>query len=177
MSHPSYRHFIGVLHGMLSAKAAWLADESQQLSAALRDYGAIIHVEDHSLRDLEVAAYLKNMGALYLSGDVLAQRTDRPTELGAIKVWQLLSARIARHSGMDQVALILDGYYQRSIPEDQLTSLFQVVNCWVSCRTQKGYRLPMSLVDARMTLEQRANMCWSEPALVEHFLSHYPDAQ
>jgi len=161
---------------MLSAKAMWLADESVALAEALRTYGGYLHIEPHNQITLHMAAYLKNVGAIYLSSSALSSELSNPASHTAVKTSQLISARVARHAGLTQVASILDDYYQRSIPGDQLTSIFQITNAWVSCRQMKPYRQPLSISDAKVALRQRAEMCWSDPNLVEHFIACYPEA-
>ncbi len=176
MSYPSFSHFISILRAQLRHRANWLAEESKYLAKCCIEYGGKIGLEEHNGKVLYLASYLKNVGALYLSSEVLNEKLGPIDQHTSIKGWQLLSEQIARQGGLTDVAEVLGEYYQRGIPESQIASIFQVCNCWAACRTQKGYRAPMSVHDSRITLQQRAELSWSDPHLVEHFLSVFPDA-
>lgn len=175
MTYPSFSSFPRTLRAILRQKASWLADESTQLAKALLIYSQAIGLEDINLRVLYLSAYFKNLGAVYLPEKLLSQRLNETETMTAIKSWQLQSAAIARQSGLGRVSCIMDAYYHRAIPDDQLASIFQVVNCWVACRQPKGYRAAMSIADSRIVLQQRAEMEWSDPALVQHFLATNPE--
>jgi response regulator RpfG family c-di-GMP phosphodiesterase len=177
MSYPSFSSFVGCLRAQLRHKAAWLAEESKYLAKCLVDYGRIINLETADAKTLYLCAYLKNTGALYLSREALETRVSDAHQHSSIKSWQLLSAQIAREAELSTCATILETYYQRGTPEDYLAGVFQVVNVWAACRCPKGYRGRLDLKETRIVLTQRANLNWSDPALVEHFLSTFPENQ
>jgi len=177
MSYPSFSHFVGILRSQLRHKASWLAEESKAIARVCIEYGGRIGLEEHNGKVMYLSSYLKNAGVLYLSSDVLNQKLGPIDQHTAIKSWQLLSEQIARQGGLTEVADVLSEYYQRGTPDSQIASIFQVCNCWAACCTPKGYRGPMSVHDARITLQQRAELGWSDPVLVEHFLTVYPPAQ
>jgi hypothetical protein len=82
------------------------------------------------------------------------------------------SAQMAREAGLKDVAVVLEQYYQRAIPGDYLARVFQVINAWVSCRQRKGWRSSMGDKEALVILRQRAEMGWSDPEIVFHFIEH-----
>lgn len=171
MSSPSFNQFLATLRTQLRIKANWLANESVVLDDNLRTYGLIIELTTTEIRQLQVAAYIKNMGAIYLGNEALSQEMPSAVLQSAIKTWQLLSLEIAVASGMESVTTIIEQYAMRQIPENRLASIFQVVNVWVSCLMPKGYRPPMTPHDAKTTLLQRVELGWSDRAVVDHFLS------
>lgn len=171
MSYPSYSHFVGTIHGILSAKASWLAEESQTLAAIAQAYGD--QAADFSHREvttLTLAAYYKNLGGIYLPREQLTGKLSTAETRAYTKTWHLLSARIATHANLPEVANLLEHYCDRAIPGDRLSSTFQVLNCWASCRQEKPYRPGMSIQDSKMSLLQRVEMGWSDGAVVDQFL-------
>lgn len=170
MSNPSFNQFLSTLRTQLRIKAGWLADESVALDRTLRNYGIALELSTADIRQLQVAAYMKNLGAIYLDSAVLCEQLPSPLLQSALKTWQLLSLEIAKASEMDAVVTILEQHAQRRSPDDRLASVFQVVNAWVACMTPKGYRAPMTASEAKATLLQRVELGWSDRAVVDHFL-------
>jgi hypothetical protein len=82
------------------------------------------------------------------------------------------SAQLARDAGLKEVSEVLEQYHLRSIPENHLARIFQVLNAWVSCRQRKGWRSSMSDKEALIILKQRAELKWSDPKVVFHFIEH-----
>jgi response regulator RpfG family c-di-GMP phosphodiesterase len=177
MSYPSFSQVLNLLGALLRCKADWLAEESQYLSRVLVYYCKQIDVEVHNARLLALTAYLKNLGALQIPDAILSNGDPSIAETTHVRTWHLEAEKIARAFGVEVSAKVLSTYYHRSIPQDMLTKVFQVCNAWAACRYAKGYRTGMSLHDARVTLQQRAAMGWSDPAVVEHFLAHFPDCR
>jgi hypothetical protein len=174
MSNPSYSNFCGTLRALLAAKALWLADESEVLHGALTSYALTLRLSRNDAAALRLAAYLKNLGAIYMPSETIARRIEAK-DLAHIKAWQLLSVEIATQAKLPDVALILEQYPARATPSDRLASIFQVVNCWVSCRLEKPYRAALTASESRLILEQRAEMGWSDTAIVAHFLGLGPE--
>lgn len=176
--YPSFNQHVLAIRAILRHKAGWLADESASLAQALLRYGKIISLEPMPAKVLTLAAYYKNLGALYLPPEILTKEIkSQVLHLACTQTLHLLSAQIAKEADLPDVCAVLEGYYHRGIPRDQLTRLFQVVNAWVSCRHPKGWRPALTIHDSVITLQQRAEMEWSDPVLVAHFLEHFPDCR
>ncbi|MBU6230279.1 MAG: hypothetical protein KGQ93_11370 [Cyanobacteria bacterium REEB459] len=173
MSYPSFHSYIKTLRGLLKHKQRWLLEESTLLADLCLAYGTLVGLSDRQKRTLFLAAHFKNLGAIFLDDSSLTQAfSDRSQVLIEMERLFKESAQLAREAGLRDVALVLDQYYQRAIPEDSLARIFQVINVWVSCRQRKGWRSSMSDKEALVVLQQRAQMKWSDPKVVAHFIKH-----
>jgi response regulator RpfG family c-di-GMP phosphodiesterase len=173
MSYPSFHSYIRTLRSLLKRKQRWLLEESTFLADLCLAYGSIAGLSDRQKRTLFLAAHFKNLGALYLDDHCLHQGFEDHKQ--ALKEMQGLfteSAQMAREAGLKDVAVVLEQYYQRAIPEDYLARVFQVINAWVSCRQRKGWRSSIGDKEALVILRQRAEMGWSDPKIVVHFIEH-----
>jgi hypothetical protein len=173
MSYPSFHSYIRTLRSLLKRKQRWLLEESTFLADLCLAYGSIAGLSEQQKRTLFLAAHFKNLGALYLDDHCLHQGFDDHKQ--ALKEMQGLfteSAQMAREAGLKDVAVVLEQYYQRAIPGDYLARVFQVINAWVSCRQRKGWRSSMGDKEALVILRQRAEMGWSDPEIVFHFIEH-----
>lgn len=173
MSYPSFHSYIRTLRSLLKRKQRWLLEESTFLADLCLAYGSIAGLSEQQKRTLFLAAHFKNLGALYLDDHCLHQAFNDHQQ--ALKQMQGLfteSAQMAREAGLKDVAVVLEQYYLRAIPEDYLAQVFQVINAWVSCRQRKGWRHSMGDKEALVILRQRAEMGWSHPDIVFHFIEH-----
>ncbi len=173
MSYPSFHSYIKTLRGLLKRKQRWLLEESTLLADLCLAYGTLAGLSDREKRTLFLAAHFKNLGAIFLDDSSLSQAfSDRSQVLEEMESLFKESAQLAREAGLRDVALVLDQYYRRAIPDDYLARIFQVLNVWVSCRQRKGWRSSMSDKEALVVLQQRAQMKWSDPKVVAHFIKH-----
>ncbi|MFM7470690.1 MAG: hypothetical protein ACKO5P_04180 [Nodosilinea sp.] len=173
MSYPSFHSYIKTLRGLLKRKQRWLLEESTLLADLCLAYGTLAGLSDQEKRTLFLAAHFKNLGAIFLDDNSLTQAfSDRSQVLTEMESLFRESAQLAREAGLRDVALVLDQYYRRAIPEHYLARVFQVLNVWVSCRQRKGWRSSMSDKEALVVLQQRAQMKWSDPKVVGHFIKH-----
>jgi response regulator RpfG family c-di-GMP phosphodiesterase len=173
MNQPSFKNYINTLASLLKHKGAWLLKESQDLARLCQEYGKQLRLTHQERKILLMAAYIKNLGALYVSNDLLEQEfRDHTDMMLRLQPWFLESSIIAREAGLEDVAIVLDQYHQRSIPEHKLARIFQVLNTWIACQQEKGWRHPMTRREAQIILEQRAHLRWSDPILVRHFIHH-----
>ncbi|NMF86628.1 hypothetical protein [Nodosilinea sp. P-1105] len=173
MSYPSFHSYVKLLRSLLKHKQQWLFEESILLADLCLAYGSISGLSEKDKKTLFLAAHFKNLGALYLSDDCLAQEfQDHAQVINQMHILFEESAKIARDSGLKDVALVLEQYHLRAIPNCHLARIFQVLNAWVSCRQRKGWRTSMSDKEALIILKQRAEMQWSDPKVVFHFIEH-----
>jgi hypothetical protein len=173
MSYPSFHNFMKLLRSLLKRRQPLLFEESLFLADLCLTYSTIAKLSEHDKKTLFLAAHFKNLGALYLEDSSLQQ--VYPTHSEAISQMEVLfqaSVQLARDSGLDEVADVLDQYHLRAIPQNSLARIFQVLNTWVSCRQRKGWRSSMSDKEALIILKQRAEMQWSDPKVVFHFIEH-----
>ncbi|MEB3314507.1 MAG: hypothetical protein VKL98_10210 [Cyanobacteriota bacterium] len=173
MSYPSFHSYIRTLRSLLKRKQRWLLEESTFLADLCLAYGTIAGLSEKQKRTLFLAAHFKNLGALYVDDRCLDQDFDDPNQ--ALREMQGLfteSSQMAREAGLKDVAVVLEQYYLRAIPEDYLARIFQVINAWVSCRQRKGWRSSIGDKEALVILRQRAEMGWSDPKIVFHFIEH-----
>lgn len=173
MSYPSFHSYIRTLRSLLKRKQRWLLEESTLLADLCLAYGSIAGLSDRDKRTLFLAAHFKHLGALYLDDSCLEQEfRDHDQAVVHMEILFRESAQLARDAGLDEVANILEQYHLREIPTYHLARVFQVLNAWVSCRQRKGWRSSMSDKEALIILKQRAEMKWSDPKVVFHFIEH-----
>lgn len=173
MSYPSFHNFIKLLRSLLKRRQPWLFEESIFLADLCLAYGTIAGLGDRDKKTLFLAAHFKNLGALYLDDQNLKQEyLDHRDAVAQMEVLFRESAQLARDAGLSDVADVLSQYHLRSIPQNPLARIFQVLNAWVSCRQRKGWRSSMSDKEALIILKQRAEMKWSDPKVVFHFIEH-----
>jgi hypothetical protein len=173
MNQPSFKNYLNTLSSILKHKGKWLQQESQDLAKICQEYGKHLQLSHHERKILLMAAYIKNLGALYVSDYLLEQEfRDHSHMVANLSTWFVESSNIAREAGLEEVAIILDQYHQRSIPQNKLARIFQVLNTWIACQQEKGWRHPMTPREAKIILEQRAHLQWSDPILVRHFIHH-----
>lgn len=173
MSYPSFHSFIKLLRSLLRRRQPLLVEESIFLADLCLAYGTIAGLGDRDKKTLFLAAHFKNLGAIYLNDHSLRQEfVDHGQAITEMEVLFNASAQLARDAGLNDVADVLEQYHLRAIPENHLARIFQVLNAWVSCRQRKGWRSSMSDKEALIILKQRAEMKWSDPKVVFHFIEH-----
>jgi hypothetical protein len=173
MSYPSFHNFIKLLRSLLKRRQPWLLEESIFLADLCLAYGTIAGLGDRDKKTLFLAAHFKNLGAIYLADQNLKQEyLDHRDAMVQMEVLFRESAQLARDAGLDEVADVLEQYHLRAIPQNSLARIFQVLNTWVSCRQRKGWRSSMNDKEALIILKQRAEMKWSDPKVVFHFIEH-----
>lgn len=173
MSHPSFTTYLRTLSCLLQQKGSWLQKESQDLAKLCQVYGKRLNLSHSERKTLLMAAYFKNLGAIFVNDRYLEQVFPDHSHMRAnLNIWFLESAKLARDAGLDEVATILEQYHRREIPQHKLARIFQVLNTWIACQQEKGWRCPMTEREARIILEQRAHLNWSDPQIVRHFI-HY----
>ncbi|TVQ06641.1 MAG: hypothetical protein EA368_16530 [Leptolyngbya sp. DLM2.Bin27] len=173
MSYPSFHSFIKLLRSLLKRRQPWLFEESIFLADLCLAYGTIAGLDDRDKKTLFLAAHFKNLGAIYLEDQQLKQEyTDHGEAISQMEVLFDASTQLAKDSGLLEVADVLEQYHLRAIPPNHLARIFQVLNAWVSCRQRKGWRSPMNDKEALIILKQRAEMQWSDPKVVFHFIEH-----
>jgi hypothetical protein len=173
MSYPSFHSFIKLLRSLLKRKQPLLFEESIFLADLCLAYGTIAGLGDRDKKTLFLAAHFKNLGAIYLEDHSLKQEyRDHREAIIHMEGLFNASAQLARDAGLQEVADVLDEYHLRAIPHNHLARIFQVLNAWVSCRQRKGWRSSMSDKEALIILKQRAEMKWSDPKVVFHFIEH-----
>ena len=171
MSYPSFKNYIRTLGSLLQIKGSWLLKESKDLADLCLIYGRLLGLTPEEKKSLLLAAYFKNLGAIYISDYMLEQEFRDYTQMTAsMNIWFAASTQIARKAGLTEVATILDQYHLREVPQHNLARVFQVLNTWVACQQPKGWGQPMTTREARLILEQRAQLQWSDPSIVGHFL-------
>lgn len=171
MSYPSFKTYIKTLSGLLTLKGSWLMRESRELADLCLVYGKSLDLNVKEMKTLLLAAYFKNIGAIYLSDYLLDQEfRDHNQMMASMNIWFGASIQIAKNAQLTDVATILEQYHLREIPEHKLARVFQVVNTWVACQQHKGWGQPMTAREAKLVLEQRAQLQWSDPSIVGHFL-------
>ncbi|NJL47069.1 MAG: hypothetical protein HC929_05635 [Leptolyngbyaceae cyanobacterium SM2_5_2] len=162
-----------MLRSLLKRKQQWLLEESILLADLCLAYGTIAGLSDKDKRTLFLAAHFKNLGAIYLDDRYLEQEfNDHSQVTEKLEILFTESAHLAKDSGLTEVAHVLEQYHLRAIPPDPLARVFQVLNTWVSCRQRKGWRSSLSDKEALVILKQRAEMEWSDPKVVFHFIEH-----
>ncbi|MFQ4135079.1 hypothetical protein PGN35_002055 [Nodosilinea sp. PGN35] len=173
MSYPSFHSFIKLLRSLLKRRQPLLFEESIFLADLCLAYGTIAGLGDRDKKTLFLAAHFKNLGAIYLNDQHLRQQySDHDQAVTEMEVLFNASAQLARDAGLHDVADVLEQYHLRAIPQNHLARIFQVLNAWVSCRQRKGWRSSMSDKEALIILKQRAEMKWSDPKVVFHFIEH-----
>ncbi|MGB3310458.1 MAG: hypothetical protein WBG32_12405 [Nodosilinea sp.] len=173
MSYPSFHSFIKLLRSLLKRRQPWLFEESIFLADLCLAYGTIAGLGDRDKKTLFLAAHFKNLGAIYLEDESLKQEyLDHRDAVVQMEVLFRESAQLAKDAGLDEVADVLEQYHLRAIPQNPVARIFQVLNAWVSCRQRKGWRSSMSDKEALIILKQRAEMQWSDPKVVFHFIEH-----
>ncbi|NJL47827.1 MAG: hypothetical protein HC929_10525 [Leptolyngbyaceae cyanobacterium SM2_5_2] len=173
MSYPSFHSYIKTLRSLLKRKQQWLLEESILLADLCLAYGTIAGLSDRDKRTLFLAAHFKNLGAIYLDNHCLEQEfRDHNQIISQMDGLFKESAHLARDAGLEDVAHVLEQYHLRAIPDHHLARVFQVLNAWVSCRQRKGWRSSMSDKEALIILKQRAELKWSDPKVVFHFIEH-----
>lgn len=173
MNQPSFKNYLNTLSSLLKHKGRWLQKESQDLATLCQEYGKQLRLSHEERKVLLMAAFIKNLGALYVSDYILEQEfRDHSQMMASLNTWFVESTNIAREAGLEEVAIILDQYHRRSIPDNKLARIFQVLNTWIACQQEKGWRHPMTPREAKIILEQRAHLRWSDPILVRHFIHH-----
>jgi hypothetical protein len=173
MSYPSFHSYIKMLRGLLKRKRKWLFEESVFLADLCLSYGTIAQLSERDKKTLFLAAHFKNLGAIYLEDQVLEQEfKDYSQIVTHLEALFQESAQLAQDAGLTEVAEVLRQYHLRAIPEHPLARVFQVLNTWVSCRQRKGWRSSMSDREALVILKQRAQLQWSDPKVVFHFIEH-----
>jgi len=173
MSYPSFSSYLKTLSSLLKHKGSWLQQESKDLARLCQIYGKQLNLTHDERKILLIAAYYKNLGALFISDYLLEHEfRDHGHMVASLSTWFVESARIARDADLDEVATILEQYHLRKVPSTKLARIFQVLNTWVACQQIRGWRHPMSEREARVILEQRARLRWSDPIIVRHFV-HY----
>ncbi len=173
MSYPSFHSFIKLLRSLLKRRQPLLFEESIFLADLCLAYGTIAGLGDRDKKTLFLAAHFKNLGAIYLEDHNLRQEyRDHREAITQMEVLFNASAQLAKDAGLQEVADVLNEYHLRAIPHNHLARIFQVLNAWVSCRQRKGWRSSMSDKEALIILKQRAEMKWSDPKIVFHFIEH-----
>jgi hypothetical protein len=173
MSYPSFHSYIRMLRGLLKRKRKWLFEESVFLADLCLSYGTIAQFSERDKKTLFLAAHFKNLGAIYLDDQYLEQEFhDHQQIVTNLEVLFRESAQLAADAGLHEVAAVLHEYHLRAIPQNHLARVFQVLNAWVSCRQRKGWRSSLSDKEALIILKQRAEMQWSDPKVVFHFIEH-----
>jgi response regulator RpfG family c-di-GMP phosphodiesterase len=173
MSYPSFYSYVKMLRGLLKRKRKWLFEESVLLADLCLSYGTIAELSERDKKTLFLAAHFKNLGAIYLDDQYLEQEfRDHSQIMANLGVLFKESAQLAEDAGLQEVAEVLREYHLRAIPTHHLARVFQVLNAWVSCRQRKGWRSSMSDKEALIILKQRAEMQWSDPKVVFHFIDH-----
>ncbi len=173
MSYPSFHSFIKLLRSLLKRRQPWLFEESIFLADLCLAYGTVAGLGDRDKKTLFLAAHFKNLGAIYLDDQYLRQEyRDHSEAIHQMEVLFAASAKLAKDSCLIDVANVLEQYHLRAIPQNHLARIFQVLNAWVSCRQRKGWRSPMNDKEALIILKQRAEMEWSDPKVVFHFIEH-----
>jgi HD-GYP domain-containing protein (c-di-GMP phosphodiesterase class II) len=173
MSYPSFHSYIKLLRSLLKRKQQWLFEESILLADLCLAYGTISGLSERDKKTLFLAAHFKNLGAIYLDDSSLEQEfRDHAQVINQMHVLFEESAKLSKDAGLPEVAQVLEQYHLRAIPESRLARIFQVLNAWVSCRQRKGWRSSMSDKEALIILKQRAEMEWSDPKVVFHFIEH-----
>ncbi|NEQ47360.1 MAG: hypothetical protein F6K00_29010 [Leptolyngbya sp. SIOISBB] len=174
MSHPSFSSYLKTLSSLLKHKGVWLQQESQDLARLCQLYGKQLNLSHTEHKVLLLAAYCKNLGALYISDYLLEHEfRDHRHMMTSLSPWFVESVRIAKESDLPEVAAILEQYPLRKVPHNKLARIFQVLNTWVACQQERGWRHPMSEREARVILEQRARLKWSDPLIVRHFVHFF----
>ena len=175
MSYPSFHTYIKTLQALVKRKKPDLAEESMVLSNLCVLYGQRAGIPERSIKILLLAAHFKNLGAITISDQIFSQSFDSYGQLMACVVnWFDESTKLAEMAGLPQVALILGQYYQRTIPQDPLAKVFQVLNAWVACHQKRGWRGAMNDREALIVLQQRAMLGWSDPQVVDRFIQVLP---
>lgn len=178
MSYPSFQNYLKTLRSLLKRKSKWLLEESVLLADLCLAYGSLAGLSDQDKKTLFLAAHFKNLGALYLNDVVLRQEfEDHGQMIANMNTWFAESTQLAKDAGLKDVAVILEEYHRRAIPQHPLAKVFQVINAWVACRQQKGWRESLSEREALIILKQRAQMEWSDPDVVSQFIDHICDSQ
>jgi HD-GYP domain-containing protein (c-di-GMP phosphodiesterase class II) len=173
MSYPSFHSFVKLLRSLLKRRQPWLYEESVFLADLCLAYGSIAGLSDRNKKTLFLAAHFKNLGALYLDNQNLEQEySDHGEAITKMEALFNASIQLAKDAGLEEVADVLSQYHLRAIPQNSLARIFQVLNTWVSCRQRKGWRSSMSDKEALIILKQRAEMQWSDPKVVFHFIEH-----
>ena len=173
MSYPSFHSFIKLLRSLLKRRQPLLFEESIFLADLCLAYGTIAGLGDRDKKTLFLAAHFKNLGAIYLEDQSLKQQyADHGEAIIQMETLFNASVQLAKDAGLDEVSTVLEQYHLRAIPENSLARIFQVLNAWVSCRQRKGWRSSMSDKEALIILKQRAEMQWSDPKVVFHFIEH-----
>ncbi|MEM9120310.1 MAG: hypothetical protein AAF827_09900 [Cyanobacteria bacterium P01_D01_bin.6] len=174
MSHPSFSSYLKMLSSLLKHKGVWLQQESQDLAHLCQIYGRQLNLSHADRKILLMAAYCKNLGALYISDYLLEHEfRDHRHMMTALSPWFVESVRIAQESDLPEVATILAQYHLRKVPKYKLARIFQVLNTWVACQQERGWRHPMSERETRLILQQRARLRWSDPLIVRHFVHFF----
>ena len=178
MSYPSFQNYLKTLRSLLKRKSKWLLEESVLLADLCLAYGSLAGLSEQDKKTLFLAAHFKNLGALYLNDVVLRQEfEDHGQMIANMNTWFAESTQLAKDAGLKDVAVILEEYHHRAIPKHPLAKVFQVINAWVACRQQKGWRDSLSEREALIILRQRAQMEWSDPDVVSQFIDHICDGQ
>ena len=173
MSYPSFRSYIKMLRSLLKRKRKWLFEESVFLADLCLSYGTIAQLSERDKKTLFLAAHFKNLGAIYLDDQCLEEKFHDQSQITSkLDILFKESAQLAEDAGLTEVAEVLHQYYLRAIPQNHLARIFQVLNAWVSCRQRKGWRSSLSDKEALCVLEHRAEMLWSDPKVVFHFIEH-----
>lgn len=178
MSYPSFRSYTKTLRGLLRRRSDWLAKETLSIADLCLTYANLVGLSDKDKKDLFLAAYFKNLGAVFLSNEILEQQFESHSQaMHHLHLRFAESTKLAREAGLIDVAIILDQYYHRAVPNNKLAKVFQVINTWVACRQRKAWRPSMSEQEARSVLEQRATSEWSDPYTVYHFIEYFQQPQ
>ncbi|MEM9006805.1 MAG: hypothetical protein AAGE59_25170 [Cyanobacteria bacterium P01_F01_bin.86] len=157
----------------MKTKGNWLLKESKDLAELCLIYGRCLKLPPEDQKSLLLAAYFKNLGAIYLSDYLLDQEfRDHSQMMASMNIWFAASTQVAKEAGLDEVVAILQQYHLREIPQHRLARIFQVLNTWVACQQPKGWGKPMTARETRLILEQRAQLHWSDPSIVGHFLEY-----
>lgn len=171
MKRPTFHNYLKTLSALLKQKGFWLIEEAKLLAHCCLTYGELIGLTEKEKKTLYLAAYYKNLGALYISDFVLQMEfKDHGQMMTSMNIWFAESSELAREAKLTDVAVILEQYHRREIPDDKLASIFQVINTWVACHQHKGWRQAMHPQDALTALKQRAHHSWSDPEVVYHFI-------
>jgi response regulator RpfG family c-di-GMP phosphodiesterase len=175
VSYPSFKNYLKTLRELLKRKHPGLATESLVLADVCSRYGKLAGLSEKDIKTLSLAALYKNLGAIHVSNEVVEQSFSHPNQTVAhFSGWLRESKELAVMSGLEEVATVLDQYQSRGIPSHKLARIFQVLNAWVACRHRRGWEHPMNDKEAFIELKQRANLAWSDPNVVSHFLHHLP---
>jgi hypothetical protein len=177
MSYPSFRTYLKTLRELVKRKNPGLARESIVLSHLCLHYGSHVGLSTRDMKTLLLAAHFKNLGAVTVSRQTFAQSFDNYGQIiGHVAGWFEESAKLAQLAGLPAVEAVLTQYYHRAIPQDSLAKVFQVLNTWVACHQDRGWRSAMSDRDALIVLRQRALFAWSDPAVVSCFVRLLPQS-